>query len=45
VRVRRKRGRTVDGVRLIDHRKWLRSQPWAKYLAAEQHRCEVKGRK
>jgi hypothetical protein len=34
VAVRRKR-RTDPGVQLSDHQRWLRKNPWAKFLAAE----------
>jgi hypothetical protein len=31
----RRRHRSDDGVRLRDHRRWIRANPWAKYLVAE----------
>jgi hypothetical protein len=30
----RRRTRCDTGIRLRDHRRWVRSHPWAKYLAA-----------
>jgi hypothetical protein len=35
----------VDGVRLVDHQAWARSQPWAKYLATlTASECEKRQR-